>query len=263
MAFDLNNFLQENKKFLLGSFIGAAFFVAGYAVIDSFVFDDMRSSARDVAAVKARLAKEELYTQKNLDEARSQETLLNDSIKSLATKLVFTTRPEFMLKDGGASPQNQYLDIASRFREKRIDDARSRGIDITDNCGVPDRSPTQPEDIRRTLRALDLADRVLECAISAGVRSIDRIQVHPDPAREDRGESMIREEIKVEFDMESSSRALSAFIEMTQSLNPPLTMDEYNSDARDPGGAGRVGRGESLIRVTLKFAALDVAAAKE
>lgn len=262
MAFDLNNFLNENKKFLMGTFVGAAFFAVAYAVINSYVWDDMRASARDVAT-HVKNSKQEYYSQKNLDQARAEETRLNDTIKNLAERLTFVPRGEFQLKDGGASPQNQYLDIASRYRERRLDDARSRGIDITDSCGVPDRAPTQAEDIRRTLRALDLADRVVDCAIQAGVRAMDKITVSAEPPAAQSGETLVRDEVRVEFEMEASSKALSAFLEFTQAFNPPLTIEEYNSDARDPSSAGRVGRGESLVHFTIRFAALDVAPVKE
>ncbi|MBI3817723.1 MAG: hypothetical protein HY286_03445 [Planctomycetes bacterium] len=258
MAFDLNNFLQENKRFLLGAFVGGAVFVTGYTVIDAYVWDDIRVAAHEIGSDKSKVNKEDYFSQKNLDEAKAQEEKLNQSIKALTAKLAFVSRAEFQLKDGGASPQNQYLDIASRFREKRLDDARSRGIDICDNCGVPDRSPTQAEDIRRTLRGLDLADRVIECAIGAGVREIKKITVAADAQFAGREDSYIRDEVKVEFEIEANSRALSAMIELTQASNPPLTIDEFSSDVRDAGSSGRAGRGESLVHIQIKFAAIEV-----
>jgi hypothetical protein len=272
MAFDFNTFLQENKKLLMGGFVGAALFAVSYAVIDSFVWDEWRSAARDIATIRNKAAKEETYSQKNLEQATAQQQQLDESVKSLVARLQFVTRPEFQLKDGGASPANQYWDIATRFRERRLDDARSRGIFLLESAGIPDRAPTQPDDIRRTLKGLDLTDRILEFAIQAGVRSIDRITMSADASQPggvsqsgnaERQDLYIREEVKVEVEMDLSSKALSQFLEATQSAKPPLTIQEFRSDVRDPQTGGRVGRGESMVHVLVRFAALDVATGRD
>ncbi|MFN0206714.1 MAG: hypothetical protein ACKVS6_10440 [Planctomycetota bacterium] len=262
MAFDLNTFLQENKKYLMGSFVGAAVFLAAYAIIDSFVWDEIRSAKREVSTIDIKRKKEEFYSQKNYDEAAAIQQKLDESITTIIDRLKFIPRPEFQLKDGGASPANQYLDIATKFRDKRGDDARSRGIVLIESAGIPDRAPTQPDDIRRTLVGIDLIDRVLGFAIESGARAIDRIVITTDTSAVRAG-SAIREEIKVEFEMEFTSRALSQFLEMTQATIPPLTIDDFRSTLREAQSGGRAGRGESLIQVFVRFAALDAAAPKE
>lgn len=267
MAFDLNQFLQENKKFLIGTAVAGALFIAASATIGSLVWDEFHSAKATVSSVVARSGKEVLYSDKNLKEARAQEEALQGAVESIAARLRFVTRPEFQLKDSGGSPANQYLDIVARFRERRLDDARSRGIDIVDHCGVPDRSPTQPEDIRRALRGIDLVDRALECAIRAGVRTIDRIVIQYDSNNAAAASgAILREEIRVDLEMDATSRAFSTFLELTQKPpigTTPIPMDELSADTREASTGGRVARGESMVRISLKMSALDVASEKE
>jgi hypothetical protein len=255
MAFDLNSFLQDNKKFLAASVLGAGVFFVAYAVVDSYAGAELRSARAEVGALRAKMNNAQLYTAKNLEEAKAQQKELEATVEKLTARLNFDRRPQFKLEDGGASPANQYIKIAAKMREQRLDDARARSIDLVDNCGIPDRSPTETEDIRRTLRTLDLIDRVLELAIVPGVRSIDRIAIVSDKGGERVGKA-IREEIRVEFEMVMTSPARSAFLEASQAFQPPITILAIDDTAL--GSASGGGRGDSWIRVNLVVAALDV-----
>jgi hypothetical protein len=259
MAFDLNTFLQTNKKFLAGALLGTGVFFVGHVIIDSVFGNDLVTSRREVASVKSKMTNNSYFSAKNLEEAKAQQKVLDETLQSLTQKLAFTSRAQFQLKDGGASPSNQYLGIAAEFRERRLDDARSRGVDLVDNVGIPDRSPTEPEDIRRTLRALDLVDRILGFALVPGTRAIDRIQIVSDREAAVRTDRWLREDIRVEFEMSLTSEALTSILEGTQAMTPPLTIVTF--DATTIGTAG--GRGDGFVRLLVTFAALDVAAPKE
>jgi hypothetical protein len=255
VAFDLNAFLQDNRKFLAGSLLGVGVFFAGYALIDSYAGADLRAARNEVGVLRGKMGNASLYSTKNLAAAQEQQKQVEASVKALAKKLNFDRRPQFLLKDDGPSPANQYIGIAAAMRERRLDDARARGIDLVDNVGIPDRSPTEAEDIRRTLRTLDLIDRVLELAIAPGTRSIDKISIVSDRGGERSGKA-IQEEIRVELDMVMTSARLSAIKEAAEVSDPPLTIEQIDETSL---GSGSGGRGDSLVRVLLTVAALDVA----
>ncbi|MBL8693091.1 MAG: hypothetical protein JNJ88_03260 [Planctomycetes bacterium] len=257
MAFDLNAFLQENRKFLAGSAVGLAVFFAGRAVIDSMFGSTYRQAQADVGAAQ-RMTKDAVFHRQNLDAARAQQEGLTAAVASLGKRLAFVTRPEFQLKEGGASPANQYLDISATLRERRLGDARSRQIDLVDSVGIPDRAPTQVEEIRRTLRGLDLVDRLLGFALDARVRSIDRVGILPNKSGS-RGDSIVRDEIRVELQMLATSQSLSAFLESTQATVPPLTLEGYDS-VLATGNTRAASSGENLIQVSMTFTALEVEA---
>ena len=259
MAFDLNAFLQDNKKFLAGAFLGVGVFFAGYALVDSYAGADLRASRNEVAAYRAKMGNAQLYSAKNLEAAKDQQKQLEATVKTLMKRLAFVPREAFMLKDGGPSPANQYIGIATSMRERRLDEARSRGIDLVDNVGIPDRSPTEVEEIRRTLRTLDLIDRVLDLAIAPGTRSIDKITLVSERGGERTGRS-IAEEIRVEFDMVMTSPTLSGLLEASQASDPPLTLIYGDMTSL---GSGSGGRGDSLVRVTLTAAAITLTTPQE
>ncbi len=264
MAFDLNAFLQENRKFLAGSVVGLALFITGRALVGSVYGSELQSARFDVLSGQGK-PRGPWFVQANLQEARAQEESLTAAFARLSKRVAFVPRPAFQIQEGGASPANQYLDIASRMREQRLDDARSRGIDLADNAGLPDRAPTQLEEIRRTLRGLDLADRVIGLAIDAGVDSIDRLQLAMQRSSKGAEESLFRDEIRVEASIKATSRALSAFLEATQASDPPLMIAAYDAPAL--GSQGRVAAttstGEALVQVAITFEALEIGELQE
>jgi hypothetical protein len=257
VAFNLGEFLQENRRFLAGTVVAAALFVVGTAIVGAVFGSELEAARFDVTQGKGKASKDPLFTAKNLETARKQEEALKASVDALAARLRFVPRPEFQLKDGGASPANQYLDIAARMREARLEEARARGVDLVESAGVPDRSPTQLEEIRRTLRGLDLVDRVLEILIRSRVRAVERIQIASERGREKRASPLFREEVRVEVDFLATSPALSAFLEATQERTPPLTIDSFDAVGGGASGKAAVSGGEPLVRVSVVFAALE------
>ena len=257
MAVQLHEWLQENRKFLAGAVVASALFIAGTVVIGALYGRDLQSARREQHQV-GNVAKETRFTKANLESARGQEDALTKAAKGLDERLRFETRPEFQLKPNAGSPANQYLDIAAALRERRLDEARARGIDVPDHSGMPERAPTQIEDIQRTLRGLDLVDRVLEQAFRARVRGVERIAIEKARGRERKSASLFRDEVKVEIVLLASSPALSTFLEGTQEGRAPLVIESFAS-VPAAAGAGRssAARGEALVRATAVFVALD------
>ena len=165
----------------------------------------------------------QLYSAKNLEAAKDQQKQLEATVKTLMKRLAFVPREAFMLKDGGPSPANQYIGIATSMRERRLDEARSRGIDLVDNAGIPDRSPTEVEEIRRTLRTLDLIDRVLDLAIAPGTRSIDKITLVSERRRRAHRPLDRRGDPRRVRHGDDLADALGT-LEASQASDPPLTL---------------------------------------
>lgn len=259
MAFDLNTALQANKRFLAGTVLAAGVFFAATALVDSFLGGDLTTSRNEVASARAKMSRGKLYNAKNLEAARAELASLEESVAALGSRLRFAPREAYQLKPSGGSPANQYVGIAAEVRERRLDDARSRGIDLVDHVGIPDRSPTDVEEIERTLRCLDLIDRVIGLLLLPGTRSIDRISVVSDRRDATATGRVLRDALRVEFEVNLTSQAFSQFIEASQALDPPITIESVDATAQGSG----TGRSESLVRVLLTVSALEVEAGKE
>jgi hypothetical protein len=106
-----------------------------------------------------------------------------------------------------------------------------------------------------------LIDRVLGMVLLPGTRSVDRIVIASDRKEGAQDGRVLREQLRVDFEMILTSQSLSSFLEASQASTPPITIEAF--DATSLGNTQTGPRGESMVRVVMTVAALDVAPAKE
>lgn len=224
---DLNEYWQENKRFVMTVVGGLIVFWIGTKVIRSTIGSDLISSNRSLTSVKRDL-KEARYQPRDLTTARTQNSALMEAHELLAASVSYPTRPEFQLKVGGGSAGNRYFEVVSRVRDDLLRRAGRRNIRITPDLGLPIDAPTRDDEIERHLDALDLIERVLNLAIDEGVQRIDKIEIKVDPGlRGRRGVGSI-EHTRVKMKWIGASRPMLRVLAATQSpsVGPSILIEE-------------------------------------
>jgi hypothetical protein len=207
---DLNDYWQENKRFVTSVGVGAVAFLVGVLVIDSMYADDIAAAERRKSGYEKNL-KKELLTASDLTEAKRQNEELLAAVATLQDETTFRARPEFVLPDG-VSAANHYLRVLSDVREDLLPRANRANLTVDAGLGMPKLSPTREDKIERYLQALDVIETVLGKAIDARVRRVDKLQIRLDPGLDSRAGIGRIERTKVKFTMSGSSLSLTAVL---------------------------------------------------
>lgn len=213
---DLNDYWQENKKFLLTVFAGIVVFLIGQVLISSFLDDGLRSAQRQVTTAKNKL-RESMYGASDLTTAREENAALKTAVASLSEAVAFQPRPEFTVETDGGRAGNQFFATVTSTREDLLRLAQRRGVRIPDHLGMPGLSPTHEDEIIRTLEALDVVDRACRLAIDAGVSRVDELAIKLDPGLGSRDGVGQLEKTRVSMSLSGAGAALLRFLSATQS----------------------------------------------
>lgn len=176
---DLNNYWQENKRFVAGVGVGIALFAIAWYVIDGYLGNDLREQRSALAKVENDL-KQPLNSAADLDRAREDHAALVAACEELTQRVEFVPRPEFRLEKGAAAT-NRYFSVFERVRDELRSRAGRAGVSIPEELGMPGIGPTKEILIARHLEALDVIDHTLRLGIQAGVKRLAAIRVKLDP----------------------------------------------------------------------------------
>lgn len=212
---DLNDFWQENKRFLTIVAGGLVVFVIAEMVISSSFGDDLRAQRRKVVTSTRKLS-ETMYQRADLSDARAQNEELKAATQALAEAVAFRARPEFTVNPRMGSASSQFFNIVARTREELLTLAGRNNMRAPDSVGLPALSPTQDDDIARHLEALDVIDRVVRMAVDVGVERIDRIDIKLDPALDSRKGVRFIERTRVEFEVSGAAEPIESLLLATQ-----------------------------------------------
>lgn len=211
---DLNNYWQENKRFL--TIVGlcvVAFFIA-WAVIDGSLGDSLRAQNARLARVKRDLQKP-MFDNNDLGAATRENDALRSAVADLARAVEFEPRPEFALLPGSA-PSSRYFAVVSDVRDDLTSRAGRAGLSLPKDLGLPALSPTREQEIARFLEGLDIVESVVRLAIEVGCERIDRIQIQLD-ARLLSGKAIAGlEKTVVEFRFTGPSEPLVRLLQLLQ-----------------------------------------------
>jgi len=176
---DLNNYWQENKRFLTSVGVGVvAFFVAWYA-IDSSLGGDLRAQRAQKTRREADL-RQPMFSGAELERAKAQQDELIRACEALRAGVDFVVRPEFRLEKGQPAT-SRYFGVLERTRDELKRRAGRAGLAIPNDLGMPAIAPTKDAELARYLEALDVVDQVVQASIRAGATRIDQIRVKLDP----------------------------------------------------------------------------------
>ena len=213
---DLNDYWQENKKFLLTVFAGLVVFLIGQVLISSFLDGKLQGAQRQVSNAKKKLGAS-MYGSADLTMAREENAALQAAVASLSEAVAFEPRPEFKIDASGGRASNQFFATVTSAREDLLRLAQRRGVRLPDHLGMPGLSPTHEDEIVRTLEALDVVDRACRLAIDAGVSRIDELGIKLDPGLGSRDGVGQLEKTSVSMTLSGPGAALLRFLSATQS----------------------------------------------
>ncbi|QDU83883.1 hypothetical protein Pla163_09840 [Planctomycetes bacterium Pla163] len=223
---DLEEYWQENKRFLAQVGIGLVVFLVGLGVIGATVGDAKRAADSDVAVAERKL-KQPYYGANERSLAQEDHDALVASIEALRSQVAFVPRPEFRSADASDLDTNHYLDVASRVRAELMPLASRRNVDLEPTLGLPEQSPTRADEIERYLDALDVIERVVRAAIEVRVAKVDSIKVRLDPGLRGRKGTGTIERSRIAFEIHGDDLALQRLIASTQEAAPQsLVLDE-------------------------------------
>ena len=239
MASDFTSLWQKDKPFwtFLGG--GLALFLVGETAIGYLYRDDLEAARVQIRAERKELGKKRA-NRANLEAVEAVHRRLQEGIAAVEGKVQFQESPEFQLAEGAASPENQYFDIVTRIRERLVTRAHHNNIEVPDSLGLPAVSPTGKEEIRRTLRGLDLVQRAVGLAIDLEVDRVEEIRIEPEArAKRKEGEAgkggASIDTVRVRMRIAGSGHALAGFLEATQTAGRPLLMERCKLSASSRG----------------------------
>lgn len=250
---DAAAFLQQNRKFLIGACLGAVVFLVGRTVTARTVGDSLETAQRDIRREGNKL-KEARYGAKELAKAKEARDGVAAGFEALRARVEFVPNPRFVLPEGTSSATTFYLDAAAKAREDLRAKAARADVDFDERLGLPPLSPASKEEIRRTLRALDLAHRLVERGIEARVRRIEEIRGVEARVRRkggEKGSGGFLEEIRVSVKVTGPAASVARFLEETQRGERILPLGGAAALVRSPEREGEV-------VATVEFASLEV-----
>lgn len=222
---DLNDYWQENKRFLLTVAGGVIVFMIGEMVIGQVFGDELAAQRRSVQAANRELG-ESLFGADDLTRARSENRALREGLGRLAEATAFETRARYRIDPAGGSASSQFFGTVSTAREDLLTLAGRNDLRVPDAVGMPALSPTRDGDIERHLEALDLIDRVVHACVDAGVERIDSIDIKLDPRLDSREGVGRVERTRVDFTLSGRTPPIQRFLLATQAGDEPLVVHE-------------------------------------
>ena len=235
---DLNDYWQENKRFLVSVGIGLLVFLIGNIVVDAAFGSGLREATGTQSSLRRRL-REARFGQAQRAQAKDENQRLHEALTILSDAVAFEPRPEFQLHEGMGSPSNQFFSAVERVRDELTLLASQNRMTLwPDDEGIEVVKTTSDEIIVRHFEALDVIDRVVHLAAAAGVKNIAKLKVDLDPAFESRAGLGAVERTRVEFHMISDSEALTHALTDTQSERYgkalPIERFEFRSSRSKP-----------------------------
>lgn len=214
---DLANTWQEHKRFIVTVACGAIVFAILWMVIDHYFGADLRRQRALVVTTSNKLAKEAFYSPAELDLAQTENAALSKSVETLARAAAFVPRAQFTLDAQRGSPSTRYFAAVSAVREDLLRRTGRANLRVPADLGLPALSPTREPDIARYLEALDLVERAVRMALTAGCERVDKIEIRLDPRLSSRDGVGHIERTRVTFTLSGKGGGIAQFLVLAQS----------------------------------------------
>lgn len=175
---DLNDFWQENKRFVLMTSGGVLVFFTGVVLIKNLFGSELADQERRKLKAESTLVGP-LYPQSDLDLLRAENQKLVAAQVALTKSSAFEARPAFAPNSGSLA--NRYFEVVAATRDELLPAAGRAGIPVPENLGLPAIAPTKDAHIARCLDGLDVIDRTLRLGFEAGIGRVESIDIKLDP----------------------------------------------------------------------------------
>jgi hypothetical protein len=225
---DLNEYWQENKRFIVSVASGVIVFITGSMLVNSFFRDDLVQQRKSAASTEGKIKTEPMYNSDDLSVAEKENEALKHAVEDLSKAVEFVPREAFRLDPQKGSANNQYFQVVAGVREQLLMACGRGNLKIPDDLGLPALSPTHDPEIARYLAALDLVDRAVRTGLAAGLERIDKIQILLDPKLTSKQGVGDVERTRVTFGISGHTNPMVQFLLQTQSPKdfPPLLIEK-------------------------------------
>ncbi|MCK6447990.1 MAG: hypothetical protein L6Q99_16475 [Planctomycetes bacterium] len=245
----VEDFWQENKRFVLGVAVGAALFGIGWFASEETLGATLRTQRTRLSTIEKQLAAPR-FVAADQERAQAARDRAAEAVATLSGAVGFKARPEFALD--GTSPASRYFAVQTRVREDVLSLAGRAGLSVPEGLGLPALSPTKEQEIVRYLEALDVIDRAVHYAIEAGCERIDSIRIALDPRLVSGKAIPDIEKTSIEFELFGGSGPLTRWLASTQDgrHGGALLVDKVDLQA------SRTKSDEAKLEVTFRVAHL-------
>jgi len=224
---DLNDYWQENKRFVLTVVAGLIAFAIGNALIGSFIGDELASQRRTRTNLQ-RDMRESRFSAQDLAAARLENESLREANEAMAGFVAYPTRSEYQPDPSRGTAGKLYFDSVTRVREDVLRRAGRANLRIDPDLGLPSLAPTRDDEIARHLDGLDAVERILGFAIEERLERVDDIEITPDKGlRGSRGVGHV-EKTRIKMKMSGASLPMLRTLASTQSptRGQPILIEE-------------------------------------
>jgi len=205
---DLADIWQEHKKFILAVVAALVILLVGKGVIGGQ--HDYEGKSREARTLVAAMDKVPVIADRDLRALEEHVDGLRERLAADAATMGYRPDDLFVLPPGEAQPTRYVWNRILEMKALR-DEAEREDILIPDNLGLADSAPTDTEEIRRTLRALNVIYHVVLGCIEHRVERVTRINIEAD-VRRTKGASRFVSETSVEFEIEGHEEAIRGLL---------------------------------------------------
>jgi len=206
---DLTDLWQQHKKFILAVAGALLLLLVGRGVLQGyFPVDEERRKAK--ANADAMRKKPEIADSMVRD-LQAEVDALKARHAELAGAMRFKAGEDFVLPPGESEPRMFFFRRLRTLQTALVDAAAKQDIRVPDGLGLKELTPTDPEEIRRTLLALNVIQDVLVQAIGSGVRRIDTIHIEEAQRGHTKSSGHLKE-LRLDFDVVGGERSLRTMV---------------------------------------------------
>jgi hypothetical protein len=255
---DLENYWQENRKFVLTVAGGALVFLIAYLYVDSAFGDSWRTAGRKLSQVESAL-RDGFFSNSDKRLAEDENAALIAAMGELQEAVAFEPRPEFTLRPDMGSENSQYMGRIARMQNELAVLASRARVVLPEGLDIEPLKTSDTSLIKRHMEGLDLLSRVIALSIEAGVGRVVSCQIELDTRLSSRDGVGTVERTRVQVKLSSDPPAAGRFLSLTQSdrFGKPMVVDTY--DVRRASG----NRDEVTIDATFLVVRLHEVAEEE
>lgn len=206
---DLADVWQQHKKFILLVAGALLLLLVGRGVIHSQW--DYEAKIASAAKTASGMQKQPKVPDDVVRALQQEVSELRGRFAELAKTMRHRPGDAFVVPPGEANPRSYFFKRHNETRRALTEAAERQDIRVPDALGLKDMAPTEPDEIRRQLVALDVVQQVVVEAISAGVRRITTIQIE-DAAKARARSAGFLADLSVRFDVVGGEKALRALV---------------------------------------------------
>jgi hypothetical protein len=249
---DLTDLWQQHKKFILA--VAAAFLVllVGRGVLQNyFPVDEVRARATRTAS---DLRKAPEVPDSVVNDLQQEVDALKARYDELAGSMRFKPGDDFVLPPKEPNPSMFFFNRLRELQRALVDAAARQDIRVPEGLGLKELTPTDPDEIRRTLRALNMIQDVLIQAITSGVRRIETIHIEEAPKGRSRTTGFVRD-LRLDFAIVGGERSIRGLL---AGLVDGAARGSAPFVAVDKARIRPVKGEEGSLELTLSLAALEI-----